>query len=128
MLASKPATAAIIASYERPVEARLVVVAANGEKWDATADDMKRFGFIRPGDAYMRFHDWLCKVLDLERTTDSALSVIRYAVECAIHDYGHMPGYSGEDDDERMRREVRLIERAAATVEEDLKREGFDVG
>lgn len=36
-------------TYDQPVEVTLQVKLANGNTWDATAEDMERFGYVKRG-------------------------------------------------------------------------------
>lgn len=77
-------------TYDQPVEATLQVKLANGKTWEATAEDMKRFGYVSRNDAYMAFDDHLRKLL-LEaglirrETTAAWINPIRYVAEVAIN-------------------------------------------
>ena len=75
--------------YDRPIEAKLVVRLANGEEWDATEKDFKKFGLIVGSKAYMRWHDWIYKRLDeagliKSDLTTCAINIIRYAITIYI--------------------------------------------
>lgn len=109
------------ATYERPVTARLRVVPDIGEPWDATPEDLVRFGLVDRLDAYARFDSWLRSVLGIDDSTESALNIIRRAVECAIMDYGHIPGSLGDsaEEDEKDLKIIRRIEAAAARMLEE---------
>lgn len=39
-------------TYDRPVQARLVVMLDNDESWDATPEDLKRFNLVSPSDIF----------------------------------------------------------------------------
>lgn len=77
-------------SYDQPVEATLQVKLANGKSWDATPEDMKRFGYVSRCDAYMAFDDHLRELLygagliDRE-VTDAWINPVRYVAEVAIN-------------------------------------------
>jgi hypothetical protein len=78
-------------SYNRPVEAKLVVQLTNGEIFDATQADFANFGLVKKLDAYMEFNRHLTKVLheaglleEREDLTDSKLNPLRYLVELAV--------------------------------------------
>jgi hypothetical protein len=76
-------------TYDRPVNARLIVRLENGEEWNATPDDLTRFGLVRRLDAYGAFDDRLRTLLDdaglIDReATEAELNPVRYLVETAI--------------------------------------------
>lgn len=78
-----------VTSYDRPVKASLHVHLENGETWEATPEDLERFGLTRKLDAYMRFNDALSRILrdhDLLSgdLTDAELNPVRYLAEIAI--------------------------------------------
>lgn len=76
-------------TYQRPVEAKILVHLDNGEAFEATPGDLEKFGLVNARDAYMIFNDELCRLLtdaglidgDL---TDAKLNALRYLVETAI--------------------------------------------
>lgn len=105
----------LTATFQLPTKATLRVVPEVGEPWDATAEDLRRFGLTQKSAAYARFHDWFCETLGIKDATGASLNVIRYAVECAIMGYDHMPGSGGDDPEEDAEdvRIVRSIEAAA---------------
>jgi hypothetical protein len=76
-------------TYERPVEASLVVRLANGEEWKAKPEDLARFGYIQQADAYMAFQRHVTTVLldaglvDRE-LTEARINPLRYLVELAV--------------------------------------------
>jgi hypothetical protein len=79
------------ATYTEPVKATLRVRLANGREWDATDEDLRKFGLDSRLDCYMRFDDALRKTLHdagLLGTrgdiTDAALNAVRYLAEIAI--------------------------------------------
>lgn len=49
----------ITATYDRPTEATLMVRLANGEEWEATHDDLLKFGVAPRTDVYNRFRSVL---------------------------------------------------------------------
>ena len=86
---NEPAPALGVASYERPIRGRLVVVLDNGEQWDATPADLEQFGAVKRLDAYLNFIRHLRNILHAAGLldgdlTDTALNPIRYLVELAV--------------------------------------------
>lgn len=80
----------VVAHYDRPIPARLVVRLDSGEEWDATPKDHAKFGLGSPGDAYHRFETVLFAVLHdaglVEREkhiTDAQINPLRWLVEVA---------------------------------------------
>lgn len=75
-------------TYDRPVGAKLVVRLDNGDEWDATDEDLKRFDLARPLDLYNRFHELFVEALGIDRFKDldegCAAHAVRYLVECAL--------------------------------------------
>lgn len=76
-------------SYDQPVEATLQVKLANGSAWDATAEDMERFGYVKRLDAYVAFDDHLSKVLldaglIRREITEARINALRFIAELAI--------------------------------------------
>lgn len=76
-------------SYDQPVEASLQVKLANGKTWEATPEDLDRFGYVKRLDAYMTFNDHLHEALSGaglvgRDITDAQLNPIRYIAELAI--------------------------------------------
>jgi hypothetical protein len=79
-------------TYDVPVKATLRVRLSNGREWDATDEDLRKFGLDSRLDCYMRFDDALRKTLfdaGLLGTrgdiTESALNTVRYLAEIAIN-------------------------------------------
>jgi hypothetical protein len=77
-------------TYDQPVEASLQVKLANGKTWEATAEDMKRFGYVSRSDAYLAFDDHLRELLHGagligREVTDAWINPIRYIAEVAIN-------------------------------------------
>lgn len=108
----------LTAKYERPVPATLVVRLETGEEWEATAEDLARFGAAVKLDLYSRFSDLLVEALGLEPGTDltrddahHGANLVRYLVECAVV-FDHSPWANEhgqpwpEDDDSENFREV----------------------
>lgn len=78
-------------TYDRPTPATLHVKLKNGETWEATADDLEKFGYVKRLDAYITFSRHLAKVLFdaglIEREKDltrTQLNPLRYIAELAI--------------------------------------------
>lgn len=81
----------LTASFDRPTKATLMVHLENGEEWEASQADLKKFGFVRRLDTYHRAHDMLLEAFGLEDyDDDSFVNDIRYVVECAVA-YDHSP-------------------------------------
>jgi hypothetical protein len=77
-------------TYDQPVEATLQVKLANGKAWEASAEDMERFGYVKRLDAYMSFQRHLTKVLldaglIRRELTEARVNPIRYIAELAIN-------------------------------------------
>jgi hypothetical protein len=110
------------AKYEVPVEARLVVeIGEDGEhgRRPATTEDLKRFGYVDPHEAYARFETWVFEVLGLSRTkdiTETVANPTRYAIECALH-YQHMP----EVDTALDLRRLQALADAVPTLLNDIR-------
>lgn len=96
-------------SYDRPVTAKLYVHLANGEKFEATATDLVKFGFIDPHAAYRDLSAWITAALErngVEKAHDireTGLCSIHYAVECALL-YDEMPGAREGDEVAKLAR------------------------
>lgn len=72
-------------TYDRPVEATLHVHLANGETWEATPEDLMRFGLTSKLDAYARVRDLLATALPWRADlTGSPLNAVRHLAETAI--------------------------------------------
>ena len=77
------------ATFDRPVPATLHVHLANGEQFEASAEDLARFGLVPRREIYRRFQDHLLGVLQaadaqLDGLTATALNPLRYLVELAV--------------------------------------------
>lgn len=78
------------AEYSRPIKATLHVHLATGESWEATPEDLAKFGLDKVHDAYFRFDQALGKLLGdaglIERrdVTRARLNIVRYLAETAI--------------------------------------------
>jgi hypothetical protein len=78
-------------TFERPVKATLVVRLENGDEWDATEEDLDRFGYGRKLGIYGDISDMLLEAMGVENyPEDSVGQAVRYLVECAIM-YDHSP-------------------------------------
>ncbi len=87
-------------TYDRPVKARLVVQLDNKEheQWDATDNDVRKFGFVDPHATERRLDEWIWAAFTRhtgEAEPENGLRASRigpllYAVECALH-YDRMP-------------------------------------
>ncbi len=76
-------------SYDRPTDATLHVRLANGETWEATPEDLDKFGYVKRLDAYMAFDDTIHEALNAaglvgRDVTDARINPIRYVVETAV--------------------------------------------
>lgn len=76
-------------TYDRPVDAKLVVQLSNGERWDATEADLKRFGLAERSEMYAAFDVALRDALTsngvpVSDITDVELNPLRYLVEVVI--------------------------------------------
>lgn len=86
----------LTASYQRPCQATLIVRTEDGEEWEATEEDLRRFKLAKPSDLYRRAIDLLCEAAecserDLGRVESlEALNDVRYTIECALL-YDHSP-------------------------------------
>lgn len=84
------------ASFNRPTEGRLWVRCDNGDEWEATDDDLAKFGLARRLDLYRRASALLVEGLRLEPGYDltdegeSGANAVRYLIECALM-YDHSP-------------------------------------
>jgi hypothetical protein len=68
-------------TYDRPVEATLIVRLANGDEWEAEPKDVHKFGLDRMLDVYIVLIK-LLEVLGLE--TEGRHSSLRYLIERTI--------------------------------------------
>jgi hypothetical protein len=93
-------------TYERPVEAKLVVRLANGEEWEATADDLAKFGYAERYASHYRFRLALIRILESAGLTPDAISPIRYLSEVATG----TPELLDHDDFAATRAETVAIE------------------
>lgn len=109
-------------TYERPIEATLHVHLANGETWEAEADDLDRFGLVQRGEAYRVFRTTLMKILrraDLlsrDDLTDAALNPVRELAEYALR-YPHLVDHHEHEGWP----EVAKIERVLQAHADELK-------
>lgn len=104
-------------TFDRPVKGKLVVLLDNGDKWDATDEDLARFGLAKKHDLYMRAHDMWLEALGVEDSDElpDVANCVRYVMECAIV-YDHSPWaradgtpWSEEDGGERVRELLRAV-------------------
>jgi hypothetical protein len=109
------------ATYQRPVEATLVVRAADGDSWAATEADLGKFNLVGRSDAYMVFDDALSQVLReahlIDRDiTEAALNPVRYLVETAIAhpELLNNPGHRGWRDVAQIERTLQAVECVAS--------------
>lgn len=76
------------ADFMRPVSGTLMVMLPGGEMWEATDEDLRKFGLAKWTQAYHHFDDHLTKVLaeagllnDRHDLTKAALNPLRYLAE-----------------------------------------------
>lgn len=98
-------------TYERPMRASLIVRLENGDEWEASAQDLDRFGYGRRLSIYTRTAQMLAEGLGLshfdELTDHPRPNLVRYLIECGVM-YRHSPWADengepwprDEDDDE----------------------------
>lgn len=99
------------ASYERPVEAKLIVRLENGQEWDAGAADLEKFNLVDRHAAYWAWEQAYERALREHAgftgdITNAKLNAVRYLVETAVA----MPGLL-DHDDHRGWHSVAAIER-----------------
>jgi len=89
------------ASYDRPVTATLIVRTEHGEEWEASAEDLRKFGAVPADTVYHRFVDWVDQALATAgvnmSVNESPLNPLRYALECAAY-YDHLPDQETADE------------------------------
>lgn len=79
------------AAFDRPVDARLVVRTDTGEEWDASHDDLAKFGLVDRQTVYGTLRSMLMEGFGIENLDNSDLvTSIRYVIECGIF-YDHTP-------------------------------------
>lgn len=93
-------------TYSEPIPAKLLVRTESGREWEATPEDIARWGYVSQRVAYDRFSDWLYAVLRRGGAADvsvdeTPVNCIRYAVECAIF-YDHMPDVDSATNEEDL--------------------------
>lgn len=100
-------------TYDRPVKAKLMVSLNDGdEMWEATAEDLAKFGLFYGYDAYKVWHDWMVDLLDKggllpdRDLTDAMINPIRYTVELAMT----YPELLYHPDQTDIRSRIRAIE------------------
>lgn len=76
-------------TYDRPAAATLHVKLENGETWEATPEDLDKFGYVKRLDAYLLFDDHISEALRAasligKDITDARINPLRYIVELAI--------------------------------------------
>lgn len=105
------------ATFDRPTKAKLLVVAENGESWEPSAADLKRFGLIDAASAAQRWRSWARDIIGAA-PEDTELSVIAYSVDCALL-YSHMPGDEKAYNAQEAAEDRRKVRELAATEHED---------
>ncbi len=100
-------------TYHRPVKAKVRVDLDNDEDpWEATPQDLAKFGLFYGYDAYMIWHDWIVDLLDKggllpdRDLTEAMINAIRYTVELAMT----YPELLQHPDQEGIRSQIRMIE------------------
>lgn len=78
-------------TYDRPVNAKLMVVLEDGETWEAKPEDVRKFGYVDYLDAYTTFERTLREQLvaggvlsERSDLTEAALNPVRYLVELCL--------------------------------------------
>lgn len=114
-------------TYDRPVGAALHVHLTNGETWEATDQDLVKFGLVNQLDAYMRFRDRLAGILRDAGLIDRAMQLtgcelnpLRHLAELAIA----MPDLLDHPDNTESWQEVADLERRLRTLAPCITREG----
>lgn len=108
-------------TFDRPVTGKLIVQLDNGDTFEPTDKDLRKFGLIDQHDAYMRFHNWLTATLRAggiesnDDLIDTPLNPLRYAVECAVNGYS-MPV---DDEDDTVQADTVALARLAMAAKED---------
>lgn len=99
-------------TYDRPVEATLIVRLANGEEWKVTNDDLERFGLCRRSDTYYLFRRHLFDILEQAGLVHAALSEARLRPVARLAELAIMyPDRLGQVDSAETDAEVVEIER-----------------
>lgn len=96
-------------TYNRPVDATLHVHLDNGETWEATAEDMKKFGLVKRLDVYSLLDKKLREGLPLDDITDAEINPLRYLFEVVLMYPTHFDEFP--DKMEELLASVREIER-----------------
>jgi hypothetical protein len=86
-----PTTTPETATYSRPVKAKLIVRTEHDEEWEATPEDLLKFGYAKKMDMYISTCDMLTQALGPEGDIElSPANDVRYMIECALM-YSHSP-------------------------------------
>lgn len=73
------------ATFDRPVKARLVVVPEYGDSWDATDEDLEKFGYADRRALMNRARALLRDIIGEARFDDrDEVSMIRYLIEYVV--------------------------------------------
>lgn len=104
-------------TFDRPVKAALIVRLDNGEEFEPSPDDLRKFGLIRALDAYHAFDDHVSTKLREAGVIDRSIieagtNPVRYLVELAIN----YPDLLTHPDNASINRQLIAIERVL-TVE-----------
>lgn len=103
-------------TFDRPVAAKLLVRLETGEEWEASPEDLARFGYGKRLDLYVRAASLLAEGLGLEHFDELAHhegpNLVRYVLECAIM-YNHSPwadsdGQPWPEDEDREDYQAQL--------------------
>jgi hypothetical protein len=97
------------ATYDRPVPATMIVRLANGEEFEAKAEDFAKFGYV---DKDRVMADWRAFIEDATGadllTLGSELNPLRVALFCALNN----PAALTEDSMEETRKQISTMARA----------------
>lgn len=100
-------------TFDRPVEAKLIVRLENGEEWEAKRDDLAKFGYVERYEAYQHFRNALWQILndaglldDGDALIRAAINPIRYLAEVA----SGQPEFLDHEDLAETRAQVQAIE------------------
>jgi hypothetical protein len=111
-------------TYDRPVEAVLLVRLSNGEEWMAKPEDLAKFGYVNGPEAYLTWSKHVSGVLQAAEAlptgdlTDAAINPLRHLVELVLCYTGPNPlDYSETKDTDD---DVVAIERILAALPDML--------
>jgi hypothetical protein len=78
------------ATYDRPINARLIVRLDNGDEWEADEEDLQKFGFLNGHNAYIRWERHIsgllreAGLLGNGDITDTEINAFRYITELIL--------------------------------------------